>query len=78
MESGYPSLPGPYLSDSNYIMEMGSTETVHGIVYCIRFVMEGLVWISPHKPIPAWQKCLLTCCPASNPSSIRPDQLDPR
>lgn len=23
----------------------------------------------PHKPIPAWQKCRLRCCPASNASS---------
>jgi len=25
IESGYPSLSGPYLSDGSYMMEMGST-----------------------------------------------------
>jgi len=31
-----------------------------------------------HKSIPAWQKCILTRCPVSNPSSTRPDQLNLR
>jgi len=38
----------------------------------------SLVWIPPHKSIPAWQKSLFTCCPVSNPSSICPDQLNLR
>jgi len=39
-------------------------------------VPEGLIWIPPHKSVPAWQKCLLTCCPAGNPPGTRPDQLN--
>ena len=38
----------------------------------------ALVRIPPRKSIPAWQKCLLTCCPVSNPSSTRPYQLNLR
>jgi hypothetical protein len=36
---GYSSLSSPYLYDGSYIMEMGSAKRVHGIVYCIRFVV---------------------------------------
>jgi hypothetical protein len=36
----------------------------------------GLVWVPHCKPIPAWQKCLLKCCPGSSPSSISSDQLN--
>jgi len=47
----------------------GRTKAVIGIDYCIRRTMEDLAEFPRYKSNPAWQKYLLTCCPASDPSS---------
>lgn len=84
LESGYLTLywNAPWLIHCNTFIAPSPTLTSHPslavrpwrvsqvrISFHCQVHLSCQVWIPPHKTIPAWQECLLTCCPASNPSS---------